>query len=181
MWFEPQQSTAPSTSCPSTFHLDVFNLLPRALRRRRVNGLRFLSPSFKFSSYFFASCTETQPGDTAGFWLSKADLKTLTFGSIFQVAILPTFVGKDAKQLMAVLPGPLPDGRRSGGDEGLGSRLGQRCVRCYARRLGAIVSGRNAHAKAQAALGPGLRQTSHAIMRPLRPPFLSFSLPPIRG
>ena len=24
---------------------------------------------------------------------------------------------------MAVLPGPLPDGRRSGGDEGLGSRL----------------------------------------------------------
>ena len=47
---------------------------------------------------FFASCTETQPGDTAGFWLSKADLKTLTFGSIFQVAILPTIVGKDAKQ-----------------------------------------------------------------------------------
>ena len=33
-------------------------------------------------------------------WLSKTDLKT------------------------AVLPGPLPDGRRSGGDEGLGSRLG---------------------------------------------------------
>ena len=29
-----------------------------------------------------------------------------------------------------------------------------RCVRCYARRLGA--SRRNAHAKAQAALGPGL-------------------------
>ena len=57
---------------------------------------------------------------------------------------------------------------------------GLRCVRCYARRLGAIVSGRNAHAhaKAQAALGPGLRQTSHAIVRPLRPPFLSFSLPP---
>ena len=25
---------------------------------------------------------------------------------------------------MEVLPGPLPDGRRSGGDEGLGSRLG---------------------------------------------------------
>ena len=24
---------------------------------------------------------------------------------------------------MEVLPGPLPDGRRSGGDEGLGSRL----------------------------------------------------------
>ena len=50
-------------------------------------------------------------------------------------------------------------------------------VRCYARRLGA--SGCNAHAKAQAALGPGLRRTSHAIVKPLRPPFLSFSLPPI--
>ena len=49
-------------------------------------------------------------------------------------------------------------------------------VRCYARRLGA--SGCNAHAKAQAALGPGLRRTSHAIVQPLRPPFLSFSLPP---
>ena len=51
-----------------------------------------------------------------------------------------------------------------------------RCVRCYARRLGD--SRRNAHAKAQAALEPGLRQTSHAIVWPLRPPFLSFSLPP---
>ena len=49
-------------------------------------------------------------------------------------------------------------------------------VHCYARRLGA--SGCNAHAKAQAALGPGLRRTSHAIVQPLRPPFLSFSLPP---
>ena len=51
-------------------------------------------------------------------------------------------------------------------------------VRCYARRLGA--SGCNAHAKAQlqAALGPGLKRTSHAIVQPLRPPFLSFSLPP---
>ena len=27
---------------------------------------------------------------------------------------------------MAVLPGPLPDGRRSGGEEGLGSRLALR-------------------------------------------------------
>ena len=53
---------------------------------------------------------------------------------------------------------------------------GLRCVRCYARRLGD--SRRNAHAKAQAALEPGLRQTSHAIVWPLRPPFLSFSLPP---
>ena len=53
---------------------------------------------------------------------------------------------------------------------------GLRCVHCYARRLGA--SRRNAHAKAKTALGPGLRQTSHAIVRPLRPPFLSFSLPP---
>ena len=53
-----------------------------------------------------------------------------------------------------------------------------RCVRCYARRLGD--SRRNAHAKAQAALEPGLRQTSHAIVWPLRPPFLSFSLPPNR-
>ena len=52
-------------------------------------------------------------------------------------------------------------------------------VRCYARRLGA--SGCNAHAKAQAALGPGLRRTSHAIVQPLRPPFLSFSLPPTHG
>ena len=34
------------------------------------------------------------------------------------------------------------------------------------------------HAKVQAALEPGLRQTSHAIVWPLRPPFLSFSLPP---
>ena len=50
---------------------------------------------------------------------------------------------------------------------------GARCVRCYARRFGA--NRRNAHAKAQAALGPGLRQTSHAIVRPLRPTFLSFS------
>ena len=49
-------------------------------------------------------------------------------------------------------------------------------VRRYARRLGA--KGCNAHAKAQAALGPGLRRTSHAIVQPLRPPFLSFSLPP---
>ena len=49
-------------------------------------------------------------------------------------------------------------------------------MRCYARRLGD--SRRNAHAKAQAALEPGLRQTSHAIVWPLRPPFLSFSLPP---
>ena len=54
--------------------------------------------------------------------------------------------------------------------------LGLRCVRCYARRLGN--SRRSAHAKAQAALEPGLRQTSHAIVWPLRPPFLSFSLPP---
>ena len=54
-----------------------------------------------------------------------------------------------------------------------------RCVRCYARRLGD--SRRNAHAKAQAALEPGLRQTSHAIVWPLRPPFLSFSLPPSQG
>ena len=46
------------------------------------------------------------------------------------------------------------------------------------RRHAYMVSGRNAHAKAEAALGPGLRQTSHAIVRPLRPPFLSFSLPP---
>ena len=30
---------------------------------------------------------------------------------------------------MEVLPGPLPDGRRSGGDEGLGSRLAQVHVR----------------------------------------------------
>ena len=52
---------------------------------------------------------------------------------------------------------------------------GLRCVRCYARRLGA--SRRNAHAEAQAALGPGPRQTSHAIVRPLRPPFLSFHNP----
>ena len=51
-----------------------------------------------------------------------------------------------------------------------------RCGRCYARRLGD--SRRSAHAKAQAALEPGLRQTSHAIVWPLRPPFLSFSLPP---
>ena len=29
---------------------------------------------------------------------------------------------------MEVLPGPLPDGRRSGGDEGLGSRLGSRLL-----------------------------------------------------
>ena len=29
---------------------------------------------------------------------------------------------------MAVLPGPLPDGRRSGGDEGLGSRLAVYCA-----------------------------------------------------
>ena len=56
---------------------------------------------------------------------------------------------------------------------------GLRCVRCYARRLGD--SRRNAHAKAQAALEPGLRQTSHAIVWPLRPPFLSFSLPPSQG
>ena len=61
-------------------------------------------------------------------------------------------------------------------------RVGSSCminvygVRCYARRLGA--SGCNAHAEAQAALGPGLRRTSHAIVQPLRPPFLSFSLPP---
>ena len=53
---------------------------------------------------------------------------------------------------------------------------GLRSVRCYGCRLGA--SRRNAHAKAEAALGPGLRQTSHAIVRPLCSPFLSFSLPP---
>ena len=33
---------------------------------------------------------------------------------------------------MAVLPGPLPDGRRSGGDEGLGSRL-RFCRSCVTR------------------------------------------------
>ena len=44
-------------------------------------------------------------------------------------------------------------------------------VRCYARRLGA--SGCNAHAKAQAALGPGLRRTSHAIRAAVASP-LSF-------
>ena len=97
---KPQQSTAPSISCPSTFHLDAFNLLPRALKHRRVNVQLALSLSFKFSLsiFFFRSCTETQPGDTAGFWLSKGDLKTLTLGSKFQVEILPTIVGKDAKQ-----------------------------------------------------------------------------------
>ena len=37
---------------------------------------------------------------------------------------------------MEVLPGPLPGGRRSGGDEGLGSRLGPSCeMPSVARRL----------------------------------------------
>ena len=50
---KPQQSTAPSISCPSTFHLDAFNLLPRALKHRTVNGLRFLSRSTSSSLFFF--------------------------------------------------------------------------------------------------------------------------------
>ena len=41
---------------------------------------------------------------------------------------------------MEVLPGPLPDGRKSGGDEGLGSRLGMVFLhlshKCRASRLG---------------------------------------------
>ena len=35
-------------------------------------------------------------------------------------------VALNSPNKMAVLPGPLPDGRRSGGDEGLGSRQGAR-------------------------------------------------------
>ena len=48
-------------------------------------------------------------------------------------------------------------------------------VRCYARRLGA--SRCNAHVKAQAALGPGLRRTSHAIASPLSFFFFVFHFP----
>ena len=52
----------------------------------------FSAPS-SFVFIFSKAATETQPGDSAGFWLSKADLKTLTLGSKFQVEILPTIVG----------------------------------------------------------------------------------------
>ena len=48
--------------------------------------------------FFSKATTEKPPGDSAGFWLSKADLKTLTRGSRFQVEILPTIVSKVAKQ-----------------------------------------------------------------------------------
>ena len=46
---------------------------------------------------------------------------------------LPTFLGKDANKI-EVLPGPLPDGQRSGGDEGLGSRLGCEWTRVTRKR-----------------------------------------------
>ena len=102
--FKPQQSTAPSISCPSTFHLDAFNLQPRSSCAQASKGQRtacafsLVQVFSLFFFFFFESCTETQPGDTAGFWLSKGDLKTLTLGSKFQVEILPTIVGKKAKQ-----------------------------------------------------------------------------------
>ena len=85
----PHRVRVLSTSKPSIF----------CLVRSSIEGSTAGAFSlFQVLSFFFESCTETQPGDTAGFWLSKADLKTLTLGSRFQVEILPTIVGKDAKQ-----------------------------------------------------------------------------------
>ena len=96
VWFEPQQSTAPSISCPCTFHLDAFKSSVSCAQAPKGQRLAF-SQLLQVFSFFFRKLRlrRSRACDSAGFSLSKADLKTLTLGSRFQVESYP-IVGKVA-------------------------------------------------------------------------------------
>ena len=74
----------------------IFCLVRSSIEGQRLAFFQLLQVFFFF--FFSKAATETQPGDSARYWLSKADLKTLTLGSRFQVEILPTIVGKVANR-----------------------------------------------------------------------------------
>ena len=91
------------------------------------------SPKLGFALCLYLDKLSLHRATPRRFWLSKTDLKTALEAHNFEWKSYPLLWVKTQNK-MEVLPGPLPDGRRFSGDEGLGSRLTGLLVRKHLRQ-----------------------------------------------